>query len=210
MDRTRRKLSCYQSFQGEPVISTVIYFSYVIVKYKAIKTFLLLVLTCLICSCAVDDYKNFDRNTALKENSVPIDWKGVEASDVKFYLPVDLTEKEPRHLMMKGSTAKFYGNENIWLVFTIQSSSIGSDRFIKERDFNKEKIVIDGKQAEISTFTGTNMVNEAEGRNYVASLDVPQVQGNTKNLLMWAYSKSPEDRETVIKIFRSVQFLQEQ
>ncbi len=75
-------------------------------KYKVLKIFLLLVLTCIICSCAVDDYQDFDSNTELKENSVPVDWKCVEASNVEFYIPFNLAEKQPRKPMLKGSSAR--------------------------------------------------------------------------------------------------------
>jgi hypothetical protein len=170
------------------------------------KISLLVGLIWTITACSTFEHKELGNNTALKEYVVPYDWKPINAFNVEFYIPPDIIEKQPIKPMMKGSTAKFYGNENIWLVFTIQSNSEGSNRFIKERDFRLEKTFVDGKQAEITTFTGTEMFNEAEGKNYVAVLDVPQIQGNSNNLLMWAYSKSPEDRETVIKIFKSVQF----
>jgi hypothetical protein len=173
------------------------------------KTLLLIVLVWTITAYAACKHKESNNIPEQKEYVVPSNWKRIDASNVEFHIPSNLIEKEPRKPLMPGSTIKYYGNENIWLVFTIQSKSASSDRFAKERDFQVEQTIVDGKQAEISIFTGTEMVNEAEGKNYVASLDVPQIQENTKNLLMWAYSKSPEDRETVIKIFKSVRFLKE-
>ena len=175
------------------------------------KILLAVVLIWTISSCNVYDYKESDKTTAQKEYILPNDWKRTKASDIKFSIPPNLVEKEPRHPMMKGSTAKFYGSENIWLVFTIQSKPNDSmnNEDSKLRDFQVNKTVIDGKQSLITTFTGTEMVNEAEGKNYVAVLDIPQIQGNEKNLLMWAYSKSSEDREIVLKTFKSVQFPKE-
>ncbi|MEO6588820.1 MAG: hypothetical protein ABIP06_05780 [Pyrinomonadaceae bacterium] len=139
---------------------------------------------------------------------MPNDWKRIEASDTEFFIPHNLAEKEPRHPMIKCSTARFYGNKNIWLVFSIQSKSndLMNNEYSKQRDFEAKETVVDGKQALITTFTGTNMINEAEGKNYVAVLNIPQIQGTTKNLLMWAYSKNLEDREIVLKIFKSVRF----
>jgi hypothetical protein len=111
--------------------------------------------------------------------------------------------------MDSDSTAKYYGNENIWLVFTIQSKPSSCYECSKESDYQFEKTIVDGKSGEISIFTGKEMQNKAEGKNYVAVFDVPQIQGNEKSLAMWAYSKTPEDRETVKKIFKSVRFLKE-
>ncbi len=53
------------------------------------------------------------------------------------------------------------------------------------------------------------MVNEAEGKRYVAVMDVLKIDATAEGLMMWAYSKSPADRENVLKIFKSVRFLKE-
>ena len=51
------------------------------------------------------------------------------------------------------------------------------------------------------------MVNEATGKEYVAILDVSRKSEETESLKIWAYCKTPADREIVIKIFKSVRFL---
>ena len=159
-------------------------------------------------TCTLPERKESANVLERQEFILPADWKRINTSNVEFSVPPNLSEKEYKE-MMPSSTAKFYGNENIWLVFTIQSKPSSSYKNSKERDFQFEKAIIDGKQAEISTFTGTDMQNEANGEDYVATLDVPQIQGNGESLKMWAYCKSSEDREIVIKIFKSVRFLKE-
>lgn len=159
----------------------------------------------MLVACTVSEHKESVNAVERQEFILPADWKLVNAFAVEFYIPPDLNETEYWE-MLPGSTAKFYGNETIWLVFTIQSKPSGSSKYSKERDFQFEKAVIDGKQAEISTFTRTDLQNKAKGKDYVANLDVPQME-NEKSLKMWAYSKTLEDRENVIKIFKSVRFL---
>lgn len=169
------------------------------------KILLLTIIVLTLATCTFPEQKESVNTIEHQELILPADWNRISAFSVEFYIPPDLNEKEERE-MMPHSTAKFYGNENIWLVFTIQSKPSGSYRWTNDNSFQFEKTFIDGKPAEISTFTGTDMQNEAKGKDYLAVLDVPQIE-NEKSLNMWAYSKTPADRETVIKIFKSVRFI---
>ncbi len=157
----------------------------------------------------------FEHQEVATSVQIPGDWKLISANAgqidepfVRFYIPPDFVERKAKHDFM-GQSPKFYGNENVYLVFTIHTPYKTENDFSKQNNFRLERTIIDGKKADISTFTGTEMFNEAEGKNYVAILEITEIQGKTKNLSMWAYGKTQEDRENVIKIFKSVRFSDE-
>ncbi len=68
-----------------------------------------------------------------------------------------------------------------------------------ERIPDWNKTVIDGQSAEIITFSGAGNDLNAGSLDYGAVLEIPQMK-----LTMWSYSKTPQERENVMKIFRSV------
>ncbi len=167
------------------------------------KIIFVLTFVCLIFACSNNE-NSADYQTQ-KKFSPPLDWKQINEFSIEFFIPPDFLEKKKPHI---GGDIKFYENENVWIVLSVQQNSANIEKFSNENDFRLEKVFIDGKQAEIFTFTGKDMVNEAEGKNYVAVLNIPEIQRNGKNLLIWSYSKTQEDREVMQRVFKSVKFSQ--
>lgn len=176
-----------------------------------IKILSIILLLWVFISCNVSERREYNSTLEIEKVAIPANWKRIDACNIQFYILPDLKEKPRQMMLSKDECVKFYGNENIWLVFVFtndinQSNSTGNKRFSQELDFQFEKTNIGERQAEITTFTRTDMQNEGEGKNYVAVLDIPQTRQNMGNVAMWAYSKSLEDRENVIKIFKSIRF----
>ncbi len=172
------------------------------------KILLITTLLWTITACSVPESEKPFTIPEVEESVLPTNWKRIKECSTMFYIPSELEEKKPYYAAHSSGCIKVYGNENIWLNFARHSTTINIADSSSQRDFQLDKTLIDGKQAEISTFTGTDMVNEAQGKNYVAFMYVLRIR-NEESIYMWAYSKSLEDRENVIKVFKSVQFLKD-
>ena len=173
------------------------------------RTLFLTVIILMFAACLSPEQTK-ESNVSEREKFVlPVDWKEVTECSIAFFVPPDLEEKKPYYVIhsSKNDCIKAYGSENIWLNIGSGKTSYDNSLYAKEREYQLEKVDVGGKQVEISTFTGSDMVNEAKGKEFVAILDVSQKSEATKSLKMWAYSKTPADREIVIKIFKSVRFL---
>jgi hypothetical protein len=134
-----------------------------------------------------------------KESVLSNDLERITQCGIEFYIPSNLKEEKIQPI---DSCAKEYRSENIRLLIDVLEGTIISDtsftrstEYSGEKDFKVERIKIDGKQAEIITFLGTGR----KGLDYGAVLDIPQM-----NLTIWTYSKSQEDREIAIKVFKSI------
>ncbi len=136
-----------------------------------------------------------------KEVVLPVDWKVITECEIQFYTPSNLKEKKVRPY---DSCVIQLASENISLgidVFEGQPDSefTRSNEYLGRKDSRLEKTVIDGQSAEIITFSGAGNDLNAGSLDYGAVLEIPQMK-----LTMWSYSKTPQERENVMKIFRSV------
>ena len=160
-----------------------------------------------VIACNVHEQKKSANIPENKEAVLPTDWKLITECDIQFYVPSNLKEKTVETI---DSCVKVYVSENIELSIDVlegqpKSDFSRSNEYSELSNFRLEKTVVDGQQAEIFTFSVAGMNLMVKGLDFGAVLDVPQM-----NLSMWAYSKSPEERENVIKIFKSVRSHKEQ
>jgi hypothetical protein len=143
-----------------------------------------------------------------KRNLIPPkDWKQVKACGTTFYVPPDIRKERVQGI---DSCVGRYRSANILIELDVvpgsDSNSSRRREYSEERDFNLRKTKIDGQEAEIITFYGAGGPREAKGLNYGAVLYVPQMPEDRGNFTIWSFSKSPEARDSVIKIFESVGF----
>lgn len=131
-------------------------------------------------------------------DKVPADWKQISVCSFEFYIPPDFKEEK---VQGTDSCVKNFVSRNIKLL--IDEVDVGiepqiysrSGSYSAEKDYLLEKTVVDGKSAEIITFSATKETRAKKDFIYGAVLDIPQV-----GLTIWAYCKSTEDREITKKI----------
>jgi hypothetical protein len=163
----------------------------------------ILIITTIIwtaIACHTPEQKESIIVPEIEQATLPADWKRINECGFEFYIPSNLKEEK---IQPFDSCAKEYGSENNRLLLDViegtaqtDSNFTRSKEYSKENDFKFEKTVIDGQSAEITTFVGTGR----KGLDYGAVLDIPQM-----NLTIWTYSKSREEREKAIKVFKSIQ-----
>ena len=171
------------------------------------KTLLITILIWTAIACNVPEQKESISIPENKEVVLPADWKLISECEIQFYIPPDLKEEK---IQPYDSCVIQLRSKNISLGIDVLEGQPDSDfsrsnEYSRRNNFRLEKTVIDKQHAEITTFSGAGKDLNAKDLDFGAVLDVPQM-----NLTMWAYSKSPEERENVIKIFKSVRSHKEQ
>ena len=155
-----------------------------------------IILTVAICSVS-----------AQKNPSPPAGWKLINQCGAEFYLPPDFKEE-----MIQGidSCVKKYRGENTLMVLDvlgyITPDASRKEEYSEKPDFRHESTKVGGRGAEIITCYETDSRKEAEGLNYAAVLFVPQMSRYGGNLTIWTNSRSREEREHAMRIFRTVRF----
>lgn len=168
----------------------------------------LIITICLSISCNASQNKESVPPES-KESTPPTGWTHINECGIEFYIPPSLKEQT---FQPEDSCAKEYASENIRLMLDVYGGTFEDKKFYRskeysrEKDFKLEKINLDEQPAEIITYTWNrkklDSFKNKTGLENGAVLEVPE-----KNLTMWADSKSPEDRENAIKIFKTVRFL---
>jgi hypothetical protein len=165
------------------------------------KNILLLIIMWSLATCNVPAQKNL---------SPPSSWKLIKECGTEFYVPPDFKEEKVRGI---DSCVKQYRSGNTLMILDvlgyITPDASRKEEYSEERDFRYEKTKVGGRHAEIITYFETDLRKEAEGLNYAAVLFVPQMRQDGGNLTIWLNSKSPEERDRVMKIFQTVRFPKE-
>ena len=147
---------------------------------------------------------------AQKKDDPPAAWRLVNACRAEFRVPPDVQEEKVRGF---DSCVRQYRGESMLIALdvVIYSDPHASRRseYAEEQDFRIENAKVGGRDAEIITCHEKEVPPESRGLNYVAVLFVPQMRKDCCNLTIWAYSKSPEEREKALRIFQSVRFPKE-
>lgn len=168
---------------------------------RNMKNFLLIIIMCALASSGTPVQKNLSPSAG---------WKLIKECGAEFYLPPDFREESVRGI---DSCVKKYRGENTLMVLDvlgyITPDASRKEEYSEERDFRYDKIKVGGRRAEIITYLETDLQKKAEGLNYAAVLFVPQMRKDGGNLTIWLNSKSPEERERVLKIFQTVRFPKE-
>jgi len=142
------------------------------------------------------------------ENSrteLPADWKLISACSLQFYVPRDFKEEKTQGI---DSCVKTYAGKNIQL--SIDKVLVGidlpnysrSNEYSTKSDYSLEKTSVDGKRAEIITFSVGETASNRSDLIYIAIFDIPEA-----GLTMLADCKSVEGRKSAINIFKSVKFV---
>jgi|GEM_PF-4774900 len=130
-----------------------------------------------------------------------------DACGLKFYLPLLFKEEAIRG---KDSCVKRYNSKNTVimldvLVYLTPKASRKAE-YSDERDFKFKKIKVNGRKAELITYYDDEPPKYAESLNFAAVLFVPVISKDGGNLTFWTFSKTEEDREKAMKIFKSIKF----
>ena len=162
------------------------------------KNLLLVAVMLAIVACSASAQKNL---------SSPTGWTLIKACSAEFYLPPDFKEERVQGI---DSCVKKYRGKNTVMVLDvlgyITPDASRREEYSEEREFRYEITTVGGRRSEIITCI---LQNAAEGLNYAAVLFVPQMGKDGGNLTIWLNSKSPEERERVMKLFQTVRFPKE-
>ena len=133
-----------------------------------------------LISCHTPEQIDVASPAPLKEYNVPADWKRINACGLEFYIPPYLKEQK---VQPYDSCVKEYRSENMRVSIDVLDGQPGENFHRREEysdstNFSAERVIIDGKQADIITFFGTGRT----GLDYGAVLEVPHM-----NLTIWTY-----------------------
>jgi hypothetical protein len=162
------------------------------------KNFLLMIIMWTLATCSVPYQEKVIQ---------PADWNLISACGARFYLPPDFKTEQIQGI--DSCVKKYRGKDTVMVLDVlgyITPDASRKEEYSEERDFRYEKTKVGGRRAEIITYFETDLRKEAEGLNYVAVLFVPQMRQVGGNLTIWLNSKSPEERDRVMKIFQTVRF----
>ena len=154
----------------------------------------ILIATILLCLSGVTTYTQ----------TPPILGDGilVEACGAKFTIPADVKEIKIRPF---DSCVRGYRSNNIYLLLDILGfrtpDASWRQEFSREPDLKFSEIKLDGKRAEIISYKESETSKTKKGYKYTSVLFIPD-----GHLELWAYLKNPDDLDSIIKIFKSVQF----
>lgn len=134
-------------------------------------------------------------------------WKKVDHDLFSFYLPKDMKGKRLKVYEFDGWAYKnwIYKNSNIRLNIDFGSYlQKHIEEFTNNPSYKSEKIVIDGREAIITTWNNKEIVSD-EQPLFNAAVYFPNVEGETK-LTIGVRCKNKAAQEDAIKIFRSIRF----
>lgn len=139
---------------------------------------------------------------------VPKIWGKFQACGLSFYAPSNLKEERVQGI---DSCVKEYRSKSI--LFSLDVVSFGGkesnsrrNEYSDKKDFQIEKVEIDGRKAEVITHYETEKSEQWNGLFYGAILYVPVINKDGSSLTIWTHNRSQKDREIAKKIFETVQF----
>ena len=133
----------------------------------------------------------------------PSGWKLVSGCTVSVSVPPDI---EFVYDHSSDACLRYYRGKNIAVRLYVTPFRIGPGEYSKWLEYCLTKTKINTREAEIVSTHMAITSGENQGLDYMAMLLVPQFRTGDGNLIILSWGRTPGDRETAIKILRSVQF----
>jgi hypothetical protein len=133
----------------------------------------------------------------------PAGWKLISGCTVSLSVPPDIEFVYDHSI---DTCYRYYWGKNIAVRIYVTPFKIGSGEYSNWLEYCVTKTKINTREAEIVSTHIPVTSEENQGLDYMTMMLVPQFRSGSGNLIIWTWSRTPEDRDQAIKILRSVQF----